>query len=144
MVRPGASSGTAQAIVAAHGASRQHQQLVHVGRRGDDGLGARDHHAARTTLHHVHVGIGVGLLMGAQAAIALGISHRDGHGEVARLRVVHILEKARVVVGAVLGIDAMGRLEHCVEAVHGEVAHGAAGLLAHHPGELQLVHQVAG
>jgi hypothetical protein len=119
-----------------------HQQPVHVGRRGHDGLGARDHDAVAAPLHHVHVGVGVRLLGGAQGSVPFGIGHRDGVGEIVVLHLVHERDEARVIVGARIRVDTVGCLVGRVEAVHHQVTHRTPRLLAHQSRVLELREQV--
>ena len=103
-----------------HRAARQDQEFVDVGCGSDDGLDPRDHDAAGSRLDPVHVGVGMGLLVRAQTAIALGIGHGNADGEVARLDVGQISGQALLVVRAVLGIETVGQLPGGVEPVHTE------------------------
>jgi hypothetical protein len=130
------------AIGRGHGPPRQHQQFVHVGRRGDDGLGARDHDAIRAPCDHVHVGIGVVLLMGTQAAIALGIGHGDADRQVFVLHALEVGAQARVVFTAYRVIEAVRQLPRGVQAVHRQVTHRTAGFLAGEAREFELGEQV--
>src|SRR5690606_1404398 len=69
--RHGAADGEV-GVGRAHVAAGHDQELVHVGRARDDGLGAADDDAFGVALDDVNVAVGVGLLVWAAAAIALG------------------------------------------------------------------------
>jgi hypothetical protein len=131
-------------VFAAHVAAGHDQQLVHIGRAGHDGLGARDDDAARIALDHVQVAVDIGLLVRPAAAVALGIGHGDAQGQVLVLHAVQVLMEARGVLGAAARVvDARRHLADGVERVVRQVALGAAGFLADQPHGLQLVEQVA-
>ena len=130
------------AILGGHGATGQHQQLMHIGRRSDDGLGARDHHAARLLADDVHIGVRIVLLVRAQAAIALRVGHGDADGQIAVLYVFEIGTQARVVFAAVGLVETMGELPGGVQTVHAQVTHGAAGFLADQPRVFELGQQI--
>jgi hypothetical protein len=87
---------------------------------------------------------GFGWAAGAQRAVALGVGHRHAEGQVVAVDVFEIALQARVVIGAVLGIGAMGAEEQRVQRVATEVALRAAGLLAHPPHGFELVQQIGG
>src|SRR5690606_28965476 len=72
-------------ILGAQVAAGHDEELVHVGRAGDDHLGAGDDHAARVALDDVDVGVGIGLLVRLARAIALGVGHGNAYGEVVLL-----------------------------------------------------------
>src|SRR5207248_6459641 len=57
-------------VVGRHRPAGHHQELVDVGRAGDDGLGAADDDAVGAALGDVDVDVGVGLLAGALRAVA--------------------------------------------------------------------------
>ncbi len=132
-------------VLGAHVAARHHQQFVHVGRAGHDRLGAGDHDAARVALDDVDVAVDIGLLVRAQAAVALGVGHRHAQREVLVLHPVQELEEpGRVVRGAFRVVQARGDLADGIHGVVGEIALRAAGLLAQQPHHFQLVQQVLG
>ena len=92
----------------------------------------------------MHIGIRVFLLAGPLGPVALGIGHGNAQGEVARLNVVQIVEKTRMVVGPVIGIRQLGRLKQRIQTILGQVALGATGFGAHQPDGFQLMQQVSG
>jgi hypothetical protein len=61
------------------------EELVHVGRAGDDRLGPREDDPLRVPLDDVHVRVGVALRVRTQAAVALGVGHGDAEREIAIL-----------------------------------------------------------
>jgi hypothetical protein len=91
-----------------HRAARHHQQLVHVGPAGDDGLGAGNHDAVGAALDDMHVGIRVGLGVRPLRAVALGVGHGDADGEVGVADVLVVGLRPRQVLGAVFGVDRGG------------------------------------
>ena len=86
-------------------------------------LGAADHDAVGTALHHMQVHVGVGLL-------AWGALERSPLGSVMAPSTVRSLSwtvgqellEVLVVVGAVLLVDLIGGGEHGVEGVHAHAA----------------------
>ena len=82
--------------------------------------------------------------MGPARAVALAVGHGDAEGEVLSLNPVEVGEEALVQGAAGLLVDAPGGLVDGVEAVLGQVALGAAGVLADQPHRLQLVELVGG
>jgi hypothetical protein len=137
-------------IFTAHVARPGHdQQLVHVGRTGDDGLGAADHDAApavvhRIALHDVHIAVRVALLEGASGAVALGVGHGHAQRQVLVLHTVQVVQEAcGVFRGAARVVDAGADLADGVQRVVREVALRAAGLLANQAHGFELVEQVA-
>ena len=97
-----------------------------------------------TALHDPEIRVRVRLLVGAEAPVPLRVGHGDADGEVLLLGLVQVVDETRVVVGTVLGVDAVGDLEDRVEAVHGEVAHRAPGLLADGARVFELREEVGG
>jgi hypothetical protein len=126
-----------------------HQQFVHIGRTGDDGLGSADHDAAlavvrRVAFYDVQIGVRVGLLMGAPAPITLGVGHGHAQRQVFVLYAVQVVQEAgRVFGGAARVVDAGADLADGVQRVVREVALRAAGLLADQAHGFELVEQVA-
>jgi hypothetical protein len=146
IVTPSASTGTAQRevrVLARHRPAGHDQEGVDIGSAGDDRLHPADDHPIRAPLHDAHIGVLVDLGVRPERAVALAVGHRHADREVRRLCLVHIVQEARVVVGAVLGVGAMRGLEDAVERVVCQVALRAPGLLADDPHRLQLVQQVA-
>ena len=106
-------------------------------------LGAADHDAVGAALHHVDVHIGIGLLMGSLAAVALGVGHSAVHRQVVVLDVDQELLEILVVVGSVLLVDLVGGGEHGVEGVHAHTAlEATGGLLTQQALHLYLFHQI--
>ena len=81
----------------AHVAARHDQELVHVGRAGDDRLRPRDDDALGVPLDDVDVAVGVGLLVRPLAAVALGVGHGDADAQVLVLEVVQVGREALAV-----------------------------------------------
>src|SRR5699024_7603548 len=67
-------------LIHSHGGHDEHP--VGVDHAGHVGLGTADHDAVFPLLHHVDVHIGVLLLAGTQAAVALHVGHGAGHHQV--------------------------------------------------------------
>ena len=74
--------------------ARHDEEFVHVGRAGDDGLGAADDDAVRPALRDVDIDVGVRLRARALRAVALGVGHGDAERQVLVLDAVQIGEKA--------------------------------------------------
>jgi hypothetical protein len=130
------------AVCFGHVPAGHHQQLVHVGRAGDDGFRARDHDAACGALDDMHVGIAIGLLVRAQRTVALAVGHCHAEREVAGVDPLQVSVHPRAVFGVELRIHAMRSHPdrgHCVAA---QVALRAAGVLAYEAHRLQLVQQI--
>ena len=127
-----------------HVAAGHDEELVHVGRAGDDRLGAADDDAARPAPGDVYIGIPGRLPVGTARAVALAIGHGDAQGEVFRLDSVEIVEKAPVQVAPGFGVDPVGRLVDGVEAVLRQVALGTARVLADEAHRLELAQLVVG
>ena len=115
---------------------------MHVGRGRDDGLHAGEHDAVGAPCGDAHVGIGAGLRVRSQAAIALGVGHGDADGQVALLHVLEVGAEARVILRVRRRVEPVGRLPQGIQAVHAEIAHGAAGFLAHQARVFELGEQV--
>src|SRR5690606_21459583 len=96
----GAADGKIR-VLSRHRPTRHDQQLVHVGRAGNDGLGAADHDAIAAALLDVHVDIGIGLPTGPLRAVTLGIGHGDTERQVLVLNAVKVVDEAGVIFGAV-------------------------------------------
>ena len=124
------------------GSAGHHQELMHIGRAGDDRLGAPDDDAVGPALLDVEIDIAVDLLARAHGAVALGVGHRDAQRQVAVLNVVEIAEKALAVVGAVTIVGQPGRLEDAVQRVMRQIALRAAGRPADQTDRLELVEQI--
>jgi hypothetical protein len=119
------------------------KKLMHVRRAGNDGLCASDNDAVSPALLDVHVYVGVGLLAGALRAITLDIRHRDTECQVAILHVVQIGEETLMVVGAMIAVDALGRLEDAIERIVGEISLRTARHFAHQSDRLELIEEVS-
>ena len=130
------------AVFGTHPAAWQHEELVHIGRPRHDGLHAGNHDAIRAPLAHMDIGQRLDLLRRAPGTVALAVGHSDADGEVMRLRVGDIgLEPVMALAAGALG-DAPGRFPQPVERVVGQVALGAAAILAGEAHRLELVEQV--
>jgi hypothetical protein len=125
-------------VLGRHRAAGHHQEAVHVGCAGDDRLDPRDHDAVGALLDDVHVGVGIGLQVGAQRTVALGVGHGDGVGQVLRLEVGQEREEAGVVVAAGVVVDAPRRLVETVEGVVHQVAQRAPRFATDQPHRLEL------
>jgi len=115
---------------------------MHIGRAGDDRLGASDDDAVRPPLLDVQVDVRVDLLARPLGAVALRVGHRDAQRKVAVLNVVEIAEKALAVVGAMMIVGQLGGLEQTVQRVVRQITLRAAGRPADQTYCLQLVEQV--
>ena len=82
--------------------------------------------------------------MGPTGAVALAVGHGDAEGEVLRLHPMEVGEEALVQGAAGFLVDPPGRLVDGVEAVLGQIALGAAGVLTDETHRLQLVELVGG
>ena len=71
--------------------------MVHIRCGCHDCLASRDDNAIGATFNHMQITVRVRLLMRAQTAIPLGISHGYTDSEVSILRLMQILEKPRVI-----------------------------------------------
>ena len=146
--RHGATDGKV-GVLAAHVAAGHDQQLVHIGRAGDDGLGAGNHDAQAAVAPHialddVHIAVHIGLLVRSLAAVAFGVCHGNAQCEVLVLHPVQVVPEARAVLCAAFGVVyAGGHLADGVEGVVREVALRATGFLADQTHRFQLVEQVA-
>jgi hypothetical protein len=124
-----------------HGAARHHQQFVHVGPAGDDGLGAGNHDAVGAAFDDMHVGIRIGLGVRPLGAVALGIGHGDADGEVGVADVFVVGLGAGEVLGAVFGVDRRRALQDAGHGVARQIALGAAGVAADQADRLELLQQ---
>ena len=89
----------------AHVAARHDEELVHVGRAGDDRLRPRDDDALGVPLDDVDVAVDVGLLVRPLAAVALGVGHGDAERQVLVLEVVQVGGEALAVVACRVVVD---------------------------------------
>jgi hypothetical protein len=104
-----------------------------------------DDDSRRLAIDDVHVGVGIGLLMGTQRAVALGVGHRDAERQIPLLHVGEVGREACPMFVAAAGVvdpgaDLMDRVQRVVR----QVALRAAGLLAQDAHCFQLVQQIAG
>ena len=90
--RDGAAHGKVRVLLGVR-AARHDEELVHVGRAGDDGLGAPDDDAVGTALLDVDVDVRVRLLSRALGAVALGVRHGDAERQVPVLHVVQVVQE---------------------------------------------------
>ena len=119
--------------------------LVAVDRTGLVGFGATYHDTVGTNFHDMHEQIGVFLLRGRKAAVALGVGHRAIDGEVVLLNVLHVFGEAFVVVGSESLIHFIGGGPDGVESVHTYAAlEAGSGLLTHQTLHLHFLDQVVG
>ena len=142
--RNGAADGVLGLVLLhAHGGHDEH--LVAVDHAGHVGLCAPDDDAVIPLFHHMDEQVGILLLAGPQAAVALHVGHGAGDHQVVLLHVLQILLEPLMVVGTHGLIDLVG---DGVGGVHGVEAHAAliagAGLLGDHPQHLHLLHQILG
>ncbi len=86
-----------------HGLGRQHHLLVADGGAADVHLAAADVDPVGGAVHHVHVEVRVGLLVGAQLAVALGVGDALGAAQVVAAHVVDVLVDALPVARVELG-----------------------------------------
>ena len=132
-------------VLGAHGDGGHHDDLVRVQDAGLVRLGAADHDAVGTALHHPQEQVGVILRVRGLAAVALGVGHGAVHGQVVVLHHGQELLEILMVVGAVLLVDLIGGGEHGVEGVHTHAAlEAGGGHLAAQALHLHLVAQVVG
>ena len=110
----------------AHGGGGHDDDFVGVEGAGLVGLGAAYHDAVFAFFDHVQVEIRVGLLVGGQRAVALGVGHGAVAHQVLLLHAGEKMEKAPVVFGAPLLIDGVGDDREGVEGVHAHAALEAA------------------
>ncbi len=110
-----------------HGYRRHDDDLVGVQHARLVELGAAHDHAVALAGDDAQVEVGVGLVLGALAAVALGVGHRSVDHHVLRLNAGPVLAEAAVVVGAVLLVALVGHAEHGVGGVHADAALEAAG-----------------
>ena len=128
-----------------HGDGGHEDVPVGVDGAGLMALGAADHDAVSAALHHMHVHVGIGLIVGGLGAVALGVGHGAVHGEVVVLHHGQELLEVLMIVGAVLLVHLKGGGEHRVERVHAHAAlEAAGGLLAQQALHLHLVDEVLG
>ena len=130
-------------LAEAHG--RHHEQPVRVDAAGLVGLGAPEVDALRRAPADAHEQVGVGLLVGRLAAVALEVGHGAADDEVAPLHGRDEADEARVVGRAVLLVDLEGDRVQRVDRVHADAAlEAGAGELAEPALHLVLQHQVVG
>ena len=95
------------------------------------GLGAAHDDAVVALLDDVQVQVGVGLLVGREAAVALGVGHGAVGDEVVLLQVLDVVAEALVILGALGLVDLVGDRVEGVDGVHAHAAlEAGAGLLA--------------
>ena len=75
-------------------------------------------------------------------AVAFGIGHGDGDGQIRVLHAVQIGEKTLVVIGAARRVSAMRGLKQRVQAIVAQVALRAASFLAHEARQFELGEEV--
>ena len=121
-----------------HVAARHDEELVHVGRAGDDGLHAREDDAVLSPLGDVQVRVEIFLLVGALAPVAAAVGHGDADRQIFVLHALQICVEPILVVAA----QPVRRLAERGERIAREVALGAARLLADEPDCFELVEQV--
>jgi hypothetical protein len=103
--------GAGDGVVFALGAEvgrRQNEHLVRVDHAGLVGFGAADDDAVGALFDDADEQVGVGLLAGFLAAVALDVGHRAGDHQVVVLNVLHVRDEPLVIVGAALFVDFVG------------------------------------
>jgi hypothetical protein len=99
-----------------------HEQPVRVDATRLVRLGAADHDAVGSPLHHVHEQVLVLLLVGRLAAVALDIGHRAAEHEILLLHLLHEVAEARVVLRAVRLVHVERHGEQRIGGVHADAA----------------------
>ena len=127
-----------------HVPPRHHQQLVQIGSAGNDRLDAGNDDAVRAALDDADIGVGIGLLAGPAAAVALAVGHRHAERQVFGVHPFQIGVKAFAISGAEFGVHPRRGLPDRGQPVAAQIALRAAGFLAHQPHRLQLVEQILG
>ena len=130
-------------ILGPHGDGGHHDDLVGIQDAGLVRLGAADHDAVGTALHHMQEQIGILLSVRCLTAVALGIGHGAVDGQIVPLTVYHKLLEVFVIVGAVFLIHLIGSGEYSIEGVHTHAAlEAGGGHLAAQALHLHLVAQI--
>ena len=129
-------------IQLSHVAARHHQQLVHVRRAGDDGLGAGDHNAIGAALDDMHIAIGIRLRMGPQRTVAFGVGHGDAEGKIVVVNMLDVGRERGVILRARFGITTQSGLVNPGQGIARQITLRTARLLAHQAHGFELVEQV--
>ncbi|MPM71903.1 hypothetical protein SDC9_118874 [bioreactor metagenome] len=141
----GDGEGEGVVLIALHDVlGGHHQKFVGDARAGHVGLGSAYDDAVFPALHHVDIGVGVGLLAGFEGAVALDVGHHAGDRQVVLLDVFEPVLEILMVMGSLGLVDVVGG---GVDGLHGIAAdapgaHTAAvlgGQPAHH---LQALEEV--
>ena len=90
----------------------------------------------------MHIGVGVGLLVRLFLPLTFGVGHGDGVVLAGSLGLDHKRAKALKILGAKLGIAALGRLIEAVEGIVHQIALRTAAFPAHQPHRFKLAQQV--
>ena len=109
-------------VLTPHVPARHDQEAVDVGGPGHDRLGTQDDDPVRSALDDAHVSLGHLLLVRALGAVALGVGHRDAERQVLILDLMQVGDETLMIVGALVGIDAVRRLPNRIERIVREIA----------------------
>ena len=132
-------------IIGTHGLGGHYDDLVGVADTGLVGLGAANDDTVGTTLHNAQEHVGIGLGMGGQGTVTLGVGHGAVNGQVGLGGILHKLHKVLVIVGAVGLVALIGGGEQGVEGIHTHAAlEAGGGLLAAQTLHLDLLDEVLG
>ena len=124
-------------------AGRHNKDTVSAHAGGQVHLGAIDHDAVRTPLHHAQVQVGIALLKGALASVALWIRNARADKEVSVLHILEPFHKSLVVIRVVFlinlkrcGVIRVGCIHNCAPL------ETASCLLPHEPLHLYLLEHI--
>ena len=132
-------------VLLAHRARRDHDQLLRADRARRVRLGAADDDAVGVALDDVQVHVGVVLVGGALAAVALDVRDRGRRHELLALEAAHVVEDALVVGGAVRAVDVDGRDHQRLQLVPADARVPAQGrALGQQLRGLEVLEQVLG
>ena len=132
-------------ILFRHADGRHDQDPVGIERAGLMTFCAADHDAVRSFLDHMHEQVRVGLLVGSQTPVALGIGHGTVHCPVFLLHPAQKLVEALMIGCAQFLVHFEGHAVHGVDRVHPDAAlEAGAGFLAEQALHFYFFDQVVG